>query len=195
MSKSVLIIQGHPDSNGKHFCHALAAAYAAGAKREGHQVHVLEVARLNFDLLRSQEAFRGAPESEDIRAAQRAIKSADHIVFCFPLWLGTLPALLKGFLEQVFREGFAMRTQASGRGWLRLLKGKSARVVVTMGMPAFFYRWYFGAHGLKCLEQSILKFSGVRPVRTSLIGLVESRGAQYRGRWLIDMERLGASAT
>jgi putative NADPH-quinone reductase len=195
MGKRIVIIQGHPDSNGSHYCNALADAYAAGARREGHEVHVIDVAHLKFPLLQSQEQFRREPPCEAIREAQEAIRWADHLVFCFPLWLGSLPAILKGFLEQAFREGFAMQTRSDGRGWTRMLKGKSARIVVTMGMPAFFYRWYFGAHGLKSLEQSILKFAGIGPIRESLIGLVESRGTEYRGRWLIKMELLGGSAT
>lgn len=119
---------------------------------------------------------------------------ANHLVFIYPLWLGTLPALLKGFLEQVFRDGFAVRFAAAGRGWTRLLKGKSARIVVTMGMPALIYRVYFGAHGLKSLERSVLAFAGIGPIRESLIGRVESRGTESRGRRLIKMQTLGRAA-
>jgi putative NADPH-quinone reductase len=100
-----------------------------------------------------------------------------------------VPALLKGFLEQVFRHGFAMEAEP-GKIWKKKLKGKSARIVVTMGMPAFFYRWYFGAHSLKSLERNIFRFSGVRPVRTTLIGAVEGSQAR-RLHWLEEMHRLG----
>ncbi|HKJ88518.1 MAG TPA: flavodoxin family protein, partial [Gammaproteobacteria bacterium] len=72
-----------------------------------------------------------------------------------------------------------------------LLKGKSARIVVTMGMPALVYRAYFRAHGLKNLERNILRFTGMRPVRASLFGLVEARSGRTRKRWLGRMERLG----
>ena len=41
-----------------------------------------------------------------------------------------------------------------------------------MGMPAFIYRWYFGAHGLKSLERSIPCFVGIRPIRETLIGMI-----------------------
>ena len=86
-----------------------------------------------------------------------------------PLWLGTMPALLKAFLEQAFRPGFAMGKADEGQGWSRKLAGKSARIVVTMGMPALLYRWYFGAHGLKSLEQSILAIVGIKPSRHTLV--------------------------
>ena len=81
-----------------------------------------------------------------------------------------MPALLKGFFEQVFRYGFAMTSGADDKMPKGLLKGKSARIVVTMGMPAIIYRWYFGAHSLKSLERNILKLSGIGPIKESLIG-------------------------
>jgi putative NADPH-quinone reductase len=64
------------------------------------------------------------------------------------LWLGTLPALLKGFFEQVFWPGFAI-SRDPRHPWLRMLKGRSARIILTMGMPGLLYRWYFLAHSLK----------------------------------------------
>jgi putative NADPH-quinone reductase len=96
------------------------------------------------------------------------IKNADHLLIIYPLWHGTMPALLKAFLEQIFRPGFAGR-------WRKLFKGKSARIVVTMGMPAFIYRCHFGAHGLKNLKRNILRFCGVAPIKETLIGMVDER--------------------
>ncbi len=59
-----------------------------------------------------------------------------------------------------------------------------------MGMPAFVYRWYFGAHSLKSLERNILKFVGIKPIRETLIGMVEGK-QETRARWLTKMEALG----
>lgn len=194
MKKRIAIIQGHPDARGSHYCNALAEAYASGARGEDHEVRMIEVAQLDFALLRTTEQYREGAPPESIRDAQETIQWADHLIFIYPLWLGTLPALLKGFLEQTFREGFAMQFRANGRGWRRLLKGKSARIVVTMAMPVSVYRWYFGAHGLKSLERSILAFAGVGPIRETLIGMVEDRSTESRGRWLIKMQQLGRKA-
>jgi putative NADPH-quinone reductase len=73
-------------------------------------------------------------------------------------------------------------------------RGRSARIVVTMGMPAVVHRWYFGAHAIRSLERNILRFVGVAPVRRALIGLVEGNDAGRRTRWLAAIERLGAKA-
>ena len=191
MAKRILIVQGHPDPAGGHLCHALADAYAAGAAEAGHAVRRIEVARLEFPLLRSKAEFDQGKPPVAILEGQNAIEWAEHIVFLYPLWLGTMPALLKAWLEQALRPGFAF--DLSGQGWKTRLKGRSARVIVTMGMPAFVYRWFFLAHGLKAVERNILKFVGLKPVRHTIIGNVEapSRGA----RWIEQVRRLGRVAT
>lgn len=189
MTRRIAIIQGHPDPRGNHFGHALAEAYAQGAATAGHKLQRIEVAQLEFPLLRTKEEFETGTVPESVREAQEAIRQADHLVIFYPLWLGGMPALLQAFLEQVFRHGFAMTTEGRGRP-KKLLKGKSARIVITMGMPALLFRWYFGAHSLKSLRRNILAFSGIGPIRTSLIGMVEGSDARRR-KWLERMRALG----
>ena len=81
------------------------------------------------------------------------------------------------------------RTQGFPRG---LLAGRSARIIVTMGMPAFVYRWYFRAHGVRGLERSILRFAGMKPVRETLFGGVGEADDGRRQRWLDQMKSYGA---
>ncbi len=189
MPRKITIIQGHPDPTGGHFCHALADAYAHAAEGAGHEVMRIEVAELDFPLLRTKEAFESEATLPEIEEAQEAIRWADHLVIVYPLWLGTMPALLKGFLEQTLRPGFAFGAAEKGL-WSRMLKGRSARVVITMGMPGLFYRWFFGAHSLKSLERNILKFVGITPVRETLVGLVEGSD-KNRKKALAKMEKYG----
>ena len=111
----------------------------------------------------------------------------------YPLWLGSMPALLKAFLEQLFRLGFAVLKGGSSTSWKQLLKGKTAHIVVTMGMPAWLYRWFFGAHSLKSLERNILHFVGIKPSRESLIGMIEGEEGN-RIAWLSRMLALGVRA-
>jgi putative NADPH-quinone reductase len=102
-----------------------------------------------------------------------------------------MPALLKGFLEQTFRPGFAIGQATKGDRRGGLLRGKSARIVVTMGMPALVYRWFYGAHGLKSLERNVLRFAGIAPIRESLIGMIEAGDGRRRARWLDKMRAFG----
>ena len=191
MRKRITIIQSHPDPSGKHFGHALAEAYLHGATEAGHEIRLIDVARLEFPMLRTHEEWKSGALPEHLADAQESIAWADHLVFFFPLWLGTMPAILKAFLEQVLRPGFAFTDPESGKPWKRMLKGKSARIVVTMGMPAFLYRWFFFAHGLKGLERSVLGFCGIAPIRETLIGLVEASEETNRKKWLPALYSLG----
>jgi len=187
----VAIVQGHPDPGRRHLCHGLADAYADGASAAGHTVIRIEPAQIHFPMLRSQQDFEAGQLPSMLVPARDAIVSARHLVIIFPLWHGTMPALLKAFLEQVMRPGIAMkyRTQGFPRG---LLAGRSARIVVTMGMPAFVYRWYFRAHGVRGLERSILRFAGMKPVRETLFGGVGEADEAHRQRWLDQMKSYGA---
>jgi putative NADPH-quinone reductase len=97
-------------------------------------------------------------------------------------------------LEHVFRPQVAIAKPEGGKNWKKLLTGKSARIVITMGMPAFVYRWYFRSHSLKSLERNILQFSGIRPIKASLFGLIEARSDAAREKWLATMRTLGARA-
>jgi putative NADPH-quinone reductase len=183
MPRRLTIVQGHPDPAGNRLCHALANAYATGARSAGHEVTRIEVAQLDFPILRTQQDFEHGDLPESLIEARDAIVSAQHLVVVFPLWHGTMPALLKAFLEQVMRPGVALAYRERGfpRG---LLTGRSARLVVTMGMPALIYRWYFRAHGVRGLERSILRFAGVKPVRETLFGMVDAASAAKRLGWL-----------
>lgn len=193
MPRRIVLIQGHPDATSQHLCHALGASYAAGARRSGHELREIRIAQLDFDLLRRKEDYERGALPPALQEAQRAIAWADHLLIVYPLWQGCMPALLKGFFEQVLRPGFAYRLPAGGEPGARLLQGKSARLVVTMGMPAPLYRWYFGAHGVRLLRRSILGLCGVGPVGVSLLGGVEGRDGR-QGRWIERMQRLGERA-
>lgn|SRR5512138_27987 len=193
MTKHVLIIDGHPDPEPQRFVHALAEAYASAAREAGHEIRLVRLSAMTFDLLRSNRDYKHGEAPEAIVGVQNAISWSNHIVVLFPLWLGAMPALLKGLLEQSLRPGFAF-AYADGKGLpKKRLKGRSVRIVATMGMPALVYRWYFRAHSLKSLQRNILRFVGFGPIRTSIVGNVEG-SAKARERWLDRIRRYGRAA-
>ena len=190
----ILILQGHPDASASHLGHALAQAYAAGAHEAGHELRRLDVARLDFPLLRSQQDWEHGALPPGLRQAQEDLAWAQHLLIVFPLWLGEMPALLKGFLEQVARPGFAFKAEGDNPFGRKGLQGRSARVVVTMGMPALVYRYVFRAHSLKSLERNILGFVGIAPIHETLVGQVgQLRPAQVQA-WQDKLRRLGLRA-
>lgn len=192
--RRILIVQGHPDPATRHLGHALADAYADGARDAGHALRRIEVAALDFPLLRSQQDWHHGSLPPALVGPQADILWAQHLVFFFPLWMGDMPALLKGFIEQVARPGFAFQPAAPGRMGEKALGGRSARVVVTMGMPALVYRWVFRAHSVKSLERNILGFVGIAPVHETLIGGVDTLGEVGVARWLARLRKAGKAA-
>lgn len=193
-ARRILLIQGHPDPVSQHLNRALLHAYADGAEAAGHAVRRIEVGALDFPVLRSAHAWHAEPVPPTLKPAQDDIAWAQHVVIFFPLWLGDMPALLKAFLEQVARPGFAVGPDGAKPFGHKPLAGRSARVVVTMGMPALAYRWLYRAHSVKSLERNILGFVGFAPVNETLIGSVDGLGEPGVARWQAKLHKLGRDA-
>jgi putative NADPH-quinone reductase len=194
MNKNILLIQGHPDISQEHLCHALEHHYAQGAVEAGHKVRTIKIAELDFPLLKSQKEWETGATPEPLKKAQEDILWANHLVFFFPLWLGDMPAVVQGFLGQVARPDFAFIPESKNPFAKKALTGRSARVIVTMGMPAIVYRWYFRAHSVKSLERNILGFIGIHPVNETLIGMVDALDSAKSNKWFQKMQALGNKA-
>lgn len=193
MQRNIAIIQGHPDPAAERFTRALQAAYIEGAKAGGHEVRVIDVATLDFPLVRTKREWEEGDPPAPIMGAQATIHWAEHLLIIYPLWAGSMPALLKGFFEQAFRPRFAFGDTGKMPA-KRLLAGRSARIVITMGMPALIYRWFFGAHSLKSLERNILGFCGIGPIKVSLVGSIDDADPANRRKWLDRMRDYGTAA-
>lgn len=189
MSKIVVIV-GHART--ATYCEALGERYAKGAEEGGHQVRLFLTSKMKFDPILHEGFTQVQPLEQDLKEAHDAILAADHLVLIFPLWLGTLPAILKGFLERVMQPDLVESSKQ--HRFTKLLKGKSARIIVTMGMPRFVYRWWFKEYALKMLRRNILGFLGVARVRSIIFGNVDRAGMRRRQRWLKNVEQLGRSA-
>lgn len=193
--RHIAIVQGHPDSVARHFGHALADAYASGAREAGREVECIEIATLDFPFLHSRNDLESDDIPDVIRTAQSIISRSDHLLLIYPVWNGGTPAMLRAFLEQTFRPHFMFPDSKPGEslGFVSALKqrkglaGKSARIVATMAMPAWLYRWYFRPHP----EKNTLRLSGMNPVSETLIGLVEAANGRNREKWLRKMRQLG----
>lgn len=190
-TRRILIINGHPDAAPTRFCAALAEAYAKGAIACGHEVRRVSLGGLDVPLLASQAEFDTAPPAH-IAALQADLSWAEHLVLVFPLWLGGAPAKLKALLEQLMRRGFGFQIDAKGMS--ARLRGRSARLIVTMGMPAAVYRLYFGAQGVMSVERGVLRLTGMNPVRDTFFGGVATASPTRRRTWLDRVEKLGAKA-
>ena len=189
MRKKVLIIHGHPVED--TFSEDLTNAYIKGLDSAGADYKMVYLRDLKFDLNFS-EGYRGNQELEDdLKMVQKDISWADHLVITYPNWWGTFPALVKGFIDRTFLPGFAFKYREGTVLWDKLLKGKSARVIVTMDSPPLYYKWIQGAPGHKAMKNGTLKFCGVDPVRMSTIGSIKQSSEKKRKKWLEAIEKLG----
>lgn len=189
MSRRILVILGHPDA--ESFCAALADAYADAARQAGHEVRLLRLGTLVFDPILHEGYRRIQALESDLACAQNDILWAQHLVFVYPIWWGAMPALLKGFFDRLFLPGFAFRYREGSALWDRLLTGRSARLLVTMDTPPWYYRWVYHMPGHRQMRHTILEFSGIKPVGTSSFGPVRGSSPQRRERWLTAVRRLG----
>ncbi len=169
---------------------ALAQAYIKGAKSAGADVREIYLGELDFDPI----LHKGYKEIQELEPglikAREDIKWAEHIVFVYPTWWGTMPALLKGFFDRVFLSGFAFKFTGK-YSWEKLLKGRSARLLVTMDAPPLFYKLFLGAPGIKTIKRAILLMSGVSPVKVTMFGSVKNSSEAKRKKWLEKAEKLG----
>lgn len=194
MAKSICIINGHPDASADHLIPALCDAYTMGATSAGHSVQRINVSEVHAMPLRTAVEFQTAPD-DGIQQARSKIEKAQHVFLAFPLWLGSMPSATRAFFEQAARGDFFLSTGGDAHRWpKRLMKGKSAHVLITMGMPGFAYKVIWGAASLKAVERGLLGISGFKPVRHTVIGGVGEASPQRTAAWFADMHQLGILA-
>lgn len=191
MSKKILIILGHP--NPKSFCGALARAYHDGAQAAGAEVRNLVLSELTFDPILRYGYGREQELEPGIVAAQEMITWAEHLVFVYPIWWGTTPALLKGFLDRTLLPGYAFKYRKGTLWWDKLLTGRSAHLIVTMDTPPWYYWLKYGRPGHRAMKQMVLEFCGISPVRVTSIGPIKSSSDEKRSQWLARARSIGTT--
>ena len=148
MRRNVLIVLANPEPGS--FCHALAAAAKEALGTAGHRVEISDLYAQGFNPLAGRHDFTTVADPDrfhyqseqakaarenafapDIAAEQHKLRQADHLILVFPLWWGSPPAILKGWLERVLAYGFAY---VDGfRFDTGLPRGRRAMICVTTG--------------------------------------------------------------
>ncbi len=189
--KKILVINGHPKADS--FCHALSDSYVEGAKKAGNHVKIINLRNLNLEAFLKCEYTEKSALPEELLEVQELITWSNHLVFSFPIWWATPPALLKVFLEVVFESGFAFQYQSSNSKIPKidqLLKGKSARIVATMDAPSFYYKWILRDPAGKMMKAN-LNFCGIKPVKKSYFGSVKMSNDTKKKLWLSQIYKVG----
>lgn len=182
MGKRILLILGHPSS--ESLCGALAERYAQSALAAGHEVRQLRLGELVFDPVLREGYHQIQTLEDDLSAAQSDILWAEHLTLVYPIWWGGIPALLKGFFDRVLLPGFAFKYRKGKAFPDKLLKGRTAHLLVTMDTPPWYYRLIYRMPGLHEVRKTTLQFCGIKPLRTLTFGPVLGSTDQQRQTWL-----------
>ena len=187
--KKILIINGHPDK--ESLCFDLALSYKKGADLAGADCKLVNLIDLEFNPILTY-GYRKISELEpDLVKMQQEILATDHLVLVYPNWWSTVPALLKGFIDRVFVPGFAFKYRKNSPFWDKLLKGKTARLIVTMDTPKWYY-WLINKNaGHNAMKIGVLEFCGIKPVKITAFAPIKSSDETKRKKWLNDVEALG----
>ena len=152
---NTLIVFAHPEP--ASFSGSLKDCAVRELEQCGHEVVVSDLYRLDWspalgpadfegeranaqylDLSREQEhAFATGGHTAEVKAEQAKVAAADLVLFHFPIWWFSMPAILKGWVDRVFSRGFAYsagRKYESGH-----FKGKRAMLCVTTGTASTLY--------------------------------------------------------
>jgi NAD(P)H dehydrogenase (quinone) len=188
--KKIFILLGHPDDNTLNG--ALVDSYENGARENGHEVRRMNIGDLSFDPI-LHKGYKVIQELEpDLQQAQENIKWCNHLVIFYPIWHGGPPAILKGLFDRIFLPGFAFEfREPQFLGWKKLLKGRTARVVVTSGSIPFLAFLLFGDYTNE-IRLNLLGFAGFK-VKMTELGPAEKVSSRKFKRWQRKIYRIGKS--
>jgi NAD(P)H dehydrogenase (quinone) len=181
----IFILLGHPNKdtlNGN-----FADIYEREAKTAGHEVRRINIGDLKFDPILHM-GYKVIQELEpDLKQVQEDMTWCEHFVLVYPLWWSAMPALLKGMWDRMFLPGFAFRFHKGGTGlmdmggWTKMMKGRSARVIVTSKSPGWMIKLLFGDFSNE-VDRAILGFAGFK-LKLTDIGNAETLSPKKKASW------------
>src|SRR5680860_447026 len=188
----VMVLLAHPRGSAT-LCGAIAESYVKGAREAGCSVELEPLDALAFDPHVRHKSPCEQELEPDLAKLRDAISAADHLVFIYPTWWGTYPALLKGFLDRILTPGWAFEEISGGTGFNGLLGGRSAELITTMDTPGPVYRFVNRAPGANAMARATLGFCGIDVTRHTRFGPVNHSMPDERARWIEAAERRGRS--
>ena len=185
----VLVILGHQHSGS--FCHALAAAAVAQLEAAGHRVCFHDLYQEQFDpILPHEEIPCDAVPDPVVERHAAEVQSSGGYVVVHPNWWGQPPAILKGWVDRVLRQGVGYKFGPGGV--IELLRGKKALVLTTSNTPRDAEMEIFGDPLENLWKNCIFGFCGVKDFRRRNFESIILSTQEQRGGWLADAARLVA---
>lgn len=180
MAKNIFILMGNPDKDGT-LSNEFADHYEKEARAAGHEVRRANLGDLQFDPI-LHKGYKVIQELEpDIKKVQEDMKWADHFVLIYPLWWAGMPALLKGLFDRMWIPRFAFHFWENGLGWDKLMKGKTARVIILSKNWPIIERFLFGDFKNE-VGRALLGFAGYK-VKITEVGHSEGLSDTKKASW------------
>ena len=193
-SKRIFVLNGHPAANS--LSKALSETYAEAARTAGHQVRIMHLHDLDFDMDYGYAGYaKHKPLEPDLKAFQENIEWSQHVVMTAPMWWGGLPAKLKGLIDRTFLPGWAFDTRTLKMGMpAPMLKGRTARAIVTSDTPNFFFGLLYRKALLRQIKGQIFHFVGIKPARITHFSPAGKAGPDQVKAWMKTVVSLGQGA-
>jgi putative NADPH-quinone reductase len=191
MKKRVLVLAANPKKDS--FITHLAETYTASAEKK-HDVRLLYLSEMDFNLDLSGGYTDKLQMEDSLKLFQASLEWCEHLVIFTPIWWGALPGKLKGLIDRTFLPGFAFQYEKGKLMPKKLLQGRTARIVMTMDTPPWYYVIMQGAPAIRQLKSATLIFVGFTSVKSKMFGPVISSTTESRSKWLNVVSKLGYSA-
>ncbi|MGB3622177.1 NAD(P)H-dependent oxidoreductase [Ketobacter sp. MCCC 1A13808] len=188
MSKRILVLAANPKKDS--YTNYLAAKYTSAAQQQ-NQARLIQISDLEFDLNLAGGFTESHALEDALQSFQADIEWCEHLAIFTPVWWGSLPAKLKGLIDRAFLPGFAFQYEKGNPIPRKLLKGKTARIVMMMDTPPWYYFLIQGAPATRQLKTTTLKFVGFRSVKSKMIGPIINSTARSRSKWADEVSKLG----
>jgi NAD(P)H dehydrogenase (quinone) len=193
MNARAVLLFGHADLDPatQSLNQRLAEHYTRGYQSQGGTVQRIDLASLAFDpILRAGFRIK-QPLEPDLVQVKEAIEQANHLVWVFPTYWASAPAVVRGLWDRLFLPGWAFQYEKGKPLPKGLLKGRSSRVLLTMDSPWFWYTLV----NHRCIHRSFggasLKFCGLSPVRFTTVHGVRELPESARQKWCARVEAVG----
>ncbi len=197
MSKNIFIWVAHPKAttmNAGTLCEGLADTYHETVEARSANVRRINLGDMTFTSELSGYVNTEALE-DDLVHWQEAIAWADHVMIIHPYWWGAMPSKAKAVLDRALTPGFAYKYHQKGMGWDKLLKGKTADVVITADTPLLIDTIIYRKPARRVLKNQVLGFCGIKVKNILHFGSVKMATSQNIDRWFRQVKHIAVKAS
>ncbi|CUH51190.1 NAD(P)H-dependent oxidoreductase [Shimia marina] len=192
-SKRIFVLNGHPAA--QSLTGSLAESYANAARKAGHQVRLIQLHDLQFDMDYGFGGYeRQKPLEPELEQLLTDLEWAEHVVVATPMWWGGLPAKLKGLFDRALLPGRTFDTRNTTPLGLPapLLTGKTGRILLLSDTPGWVFRLFYRDALAVQLRRQILEFVGIKPAKVSTFSGTSHPKDGLVARWQSRVAKMGA---